>query len=193
MAYENQCGSCDNFEDRRNNSPYDTNNYNYEKGYCSWYRTYYYPDDSCISHYRARSGSSSNCYITTMLCNRLGLADDCCELQTLRSFRDNVLQQNKDYQELLYEYDVIGPAIAANLQTEEISVIKKLFDTYIKPVISLLREGKNESAISKYVEMTCSLEDYYGLTEITEVPENYDYSQGGHGKLLLKSITGLEG
>ena len=186
MAYDNQCGSCDNFEDSRKDTAYDTSNPSYIKGYCSWYGTYYYPSDSCSSNYRPRGGSSSGCYITTMLCNRLGLEDDCCELETLRDFRDNVLQQNIQYQELLYEYDTIGPVIASHLEKEDISIIEKIFETYIKPVIGLLKEGKGEAAVSKYVEMTCSLEEYYGISDEQTVPENYDYSHGGHGKVLVK-------
>ena len=37
MAYETQCGGC---------IDYDFQGDNY-KGYCSYYRSYYYPGDSC--------------------------------------------------------------------------------------------------------------------------------------------------
>ena len=112
MAYEGHCGSCGNFEGK-DGKPYNKQNPNYIKGFCNWYRAFYYPDDKCESHYRPRGGNpGGGCYITTMICDVLGKEDTCEALEVLRSFRNDVLQKDEKYAPILYEYDVVGPKIA---------------------------------------------------------------------------------
>lgn len=187
MAYESKCGSCDFFEDGVKNEAYDETNANYVKGFCSWYGAYYYPDDSCDKNYRKRgSSSSSNCYITTILCHRLGLDDDCDQLQTLRKFRKNVLQKNDQYKDILFEYDTVGPLIAKGLEKEDMLIIRGLQLSYIEPVVNFIKEGANEKAIERYKEMTKLLKAFYQIEKEEEIPQDYDISQGGHGKLVKK-------
>lgn len=187
MAYENKCGSCGNFFDMKTNELYDKSNANYVKGYCSWYKVCYYPDESCSQHYRPRESSSTDsCYITTMICTVLGMDDCCDELETLRNFRNSVLQKDSKYQELLYEYDLIGPKIAACLKCEEKDVVRKIFEKFIQPIVQLIKSYRNDEAIQKYSFMTKSLKDCYGIQAKIEVSQNYDYTMGGHGKLYQK-------
>ena len=89
--YEGQCGTCEHFFECRGNwdKPYDTNDS--DKGYCDWYKTTYYPDDSC-KHYFKRGDYRSDCYITTIVCEILGYDDDCFVLNSLRNLRDNYIQ-----------------------------------------------------------------------------------------------------
>ena len=179
MSYEGKCGSCAEFEDS-NGGKYDKSSSNYIKGYCAWYHAYYYPDDSC-HHYRGNS-DGSGCYITTMVCNVLGYEDDCDVLNTLRDFRNNVLQKNPMYSLILYEYDTIGPKIAQKLKEEDVLFVKKIYEGYLLPIVDLIKNKDNENAINKYVEMTRSLEECYGIEGMKFVPKNYDYKNGGHGK-----------
>ena len=73
MAYEGSCGSCGMFEDAKTDNLYDTSNPDYIKGFCRYYRSYYYPTENACNHYLKRGGgSSSDCYITTIVCNILG-------------------------------------------------------------------------------------------------------------------------
>ena len=108
MSYEGKCGKCVNYSFTGNNS----------KGYCSWYKTYYYPDDSC-THQKNRYEPQQGCYLTTIICNKLGYSDDCFVLNTLRSFRDNVMQKNIEYKDMLMEYDTLGPVIAQNIANDK--------------------------------------------------------------------------
>lgn len=108
MAYETQCGGCEYYDFQGD----------YNKGYCSWYRAYYYPGDDCSHQSPKATSSSSNCYITTIVCDKLGLEDDCSVLNTLREFRDNVMQQNFKYCKILFEYDVIGPKISEMIKND---------------------------------------------------------------------------
>ena len=179
MSYDGKCGSCAEFEDV-NGGQYDKNNSDYIKGYCAWYHAYYYPDDSC-HHYKGTS-SGGGCYITTMVCNVLGYEDDCDVLNTMRSLRNDVLQKDPKYSLILYEYDTIGPKIAEKLQKEDASFVKKIYEGCLLPIVDLIKNKNNEKAINKYVEMTRSLEECYGLQFNLIVPKNYDYKNGGHGQ-----------
>lgn len=185
MAYEGHCGTCVNFEET-NGQPYDKRNADYIKGYCIWYRSCYYPTDSCSSHYEARKTSSTDCYITTIVCNRLGYDDTCDSLEVLRNFRNEVLQKDEKYKEILYEYDTVGPEIASNLVGENLSIIQKIYQSFICPIVSFIKENQYETAIQKYIQMTQNLQNYYACSSSKKVPNEYDYQNGGHGKVLFK-------
>lgn len=186
MAYEGKCGSCDNFEEPRGSSPYSSTNAYYVKGYCSWYKTYYYPDDSCRNHYRPRGGSSGGCYITTMVHSILGMDDKTDSMETLRSFRDNVLQKDEKYKDVLYEYDTVGPMISEKLKQEDKKIVKEIYSSCLLPVVELIKENRNTEAIDKYRQMTKMLMIYYDIEVNNQVDKTYDYTTGGHGRLNTK-------
>lgn len=184
MAYEGRCGSCENFEDPKGRGiPYDTGNPCYVKGFCTWYKVYYYPDDKCDTHYRKRGSASSGCYITTMCHSILGMSDKSDTMQTVRSLRDNVMQKDKKYERALYEYDSIGPQIAERLKTEDKKVVKGIYNIHLLPIVKLIKKQKNEEAINRYRIMTYMLADMYGIEIKSTIPEDYDYTKGGHGKI----------
>ena len=182
MAYEDQCGSCRKFEDP-NGGPYDTSRSPYTKGHCIEWKRYYYPTEPSCSQYSSKDG----CYITTIVCERLGKSDNCEELETLRKFRKEVLQKDKRYANLLYEYDAIGPTIAEHLRMDIYSMITGVFRFFLQPVVSCIKAGNNEKAVQKYKEMTDMLKDCYGIHFQETAPSDYSYKQGGHGKLFVKS------
>ena len=186
MAYDNQCGSCEYFKDMRSNDDRYFDIRYYELGHCVWYRSCYYPDDSC-SHYKKQGSSSSLCYLTTIICNRLGYADSDENLEVMRDFRNKYLQKNQEYDSLLYEYDVVGPKISEHLMTEDLSIIQKLFLSFIKPITLLIKQGNYQNAIERYQQMTLSLKDYYGITDTLDICSDYDFSKGGHGYIKKKS------
>lgn len=177
MAYENQCGSCRHYEFAGDN----------KKGFCTWYGSYYYPDDNC-SH---QSTSAPSCYITTMVCGILGFKDDCEPLNILRGFRNNYLQQDVVYQPLLMEYDVIGPMIAENIEkqyceTHDRTPWEQCYNKYLVPTIDCIRQNNYEKAISQYTKMVNVLKDYFGLQDINVNEEDYDFTVGGHGYIKKK-------
>ncbi len=179
MAYETQCGGCIEYDYQGDNV----------KGYCSWYKCYYYPGDSC-SHQKPRE-QSGGCYITTIICNVLGYDDDHVILNTLRNFRNSVLQKDSKYLPLLMEYDSIGPIIANCIQheyqeTKETEMWVNFYNFYLSPITNLVMEDKKEEAISRYTEMVNTLKEYYGIIDLQETIPNYDISQGGHGKIKNK-------
>ena len=159
MAYDNQCGNCQYYD----SDGYDPDRYPaWYKGYCSWYRTYENPGNSCRNQKPRNTTNSSGCYITTILCGVLGKDDDDDTLNTLRGFRDNIMQQNPMYLETLQEYDVVGPIIAENIdrefkETQDVSVWKLVFSNYIEPVSKFIKDGMYDSAVAKYKEMVEAL------------------------------------
>ena len=181
MAYDGQCGSCENFQEAGSNQLYDDkHNSSLVKGYCTWYHCYYYPDDKCDSHYKEKP-RNSDCFITTVVCTRLGLDDDCHELQVLRDFRNRVLQRDEKYKGLLFEYDTIGPKIAAQLVPEDEEVIQKIQKSYLLPIVGMIEAGKNDEAIQKYQFLTRMLQHHYGIEGSGKATDDYDYRSGGHG------------
>lgn len=158
MAYKNQCGSCINFDEPKP-SPL-------KKGYCSWYRCYYYPDDTCVGdgdHYRYRG------YITTMICDRLGLEKTKEVYKTITDFQKNVMENNKQYEEDLNKYNIIGPKIANCLANEDINIINKIYITFLIPVAKMIKEDHPEQAIFKYKEMVKILKTHYCFDDKTNI------------------------
>ena len=58
----NKCGSC----------KYYTYEGEYKKGYCSWYKSYYYADDSCSHWEEGNISSTGGCFLTTACCEHKG-------------------------------------------------------------------------------------------------------------------------
>lgn len=188
MAYEGKCGSCANFEEEKGNSLYSTSNKYYVKGYCNWYRAFYYPDDSCSDHYRSRAGAGGGCFITTIVCDVLGLDDHCEVMETLRKFRGDVLQKDEQYKDILFEYDTVGPKIAEEIRKEDPSFALALYNIFLKPISNLIKKNKKEEAISNYINMTHMLEGFYCISLDDDMPNDYDYHVGGHGIKSLKKV-----
>lgn len=184
MEYYNQCGNCIEYKFAGSN----------KKGFCEWYRCYYYPDDSC-NHQKNRKEDQTGCFITTIICDILGYDDNCDVLNNLRNFRNNIMQKDITYRPLLLEYDIIGPKIANNIKIEyetnkDKSLWQKIYDIYLVPTSNLIKEAHNNKAVCKYREMVNILKEYYSLKlEMEDIRKinNYDMSTGGHGK--VKSLT----
>ena len=72
-----------------------------------WFGSYYYPDNTCGrlegDHYRSRG------YITTMVCNKLGLDKDSDVYKTISWIPKNVMEKDDSYSKLLDDYDDVGP------------------------------------------------------------------------------------
>lgn len=148
---------------------------------------------SCEEFSRDKSTSSSGCYLTTMLCSILKMPDDNPFLNTLREFRNNVLQKDEKYRALLVEYDVVGPVIANNLNNDPLKyqIAATTFLKYIKPITKLVREKKNEEAVNAYLDMTNGLKTFYDVNTTLDIEtiNNADINLSGHGVYKVKKIT----
>ena len=160
--------------------------------YCEAYGRSTYSRENMYENSRSHY-SGGGCYLTTVMCNILGYKDDNYYLQTLRTFRDNVLKQDKKYYPLLITYDVIGPIIALKLSQDENKEIiaNTMFKNYITKAVSAIEENKTNEATNIYVAMTNVLAEKYNINRniITFNPENIDLESLGHGRTRKRVLT----
>lgn len=126
--------------------------------YCSYIGKYVDPDSPGCSHNDKETNGRDDgggCYLTTAMCNVLGKADDCFELESLRAFRENYMRKDEEGTKLLSEYDTISPPIAKELEQSEnrVSIANDMLNCYINPAIDMISKGENRQAIEKYKEM----------------------------------------
>ena len=143
--------------------------------------------------YSRDNSKNPGCYLTTMMCNILKMSDNSPFLNTMRDFRNNILQQSEKYKELLVEYDIIGPIIAENLSKDphKYQISANGFFKYIKPITKFIKENKNEQAINAYTEMTEKLKSFYNINTTIDIDtiNNADIKESGHGIYKTKKIT----
>ena len=129
------------------------------------------PDDYS-GHKKSGSSSSSffddddsdeGCFLTTACIVAKGLADNCDELQTLRSYRDGYLLSREGGREDVAEYYAIAPQIVK--KNDALPGAKArwtaLYDSLVSPCVAFIREGDNEAAYRLYKETTLSLKNEY--------------------------------
>ncbi len=158
--------------------------------YINNYCKYDYMASKC-PYYQKEYGMPGGCFITTITCKILSKQDDDEVMQNLRKFRDNVLQENEEYHEVLKEYDTIGPQIAHKIENDENKeqIANVLYEKVLTPISKLVGNGENELAVEKYYQMTLLLINYYGLKhEYNSIKDNgyyyetFDVKKAGHGK-----------
>lgn len=109
------------------------------------------------------TGENTNCckccYITTAVCDTLGLPDDCDELTTLRWFRDEVMERTQAGREEVAEYYRTAPKIvkAINERPDSDALYRRLYLTSIQPAVLAVRRGHMQAAHTLYCEMVNSL------------------------------------
>lgn len=156
MAYvkENTCGSCKNYEYEGENT----------KGFCSYYRSYYYPDDNC-GHWEMNDNCSATggCFLTSACCRYKGLPDDCAELEALRRFRDGFLREQTYGPEMirLYYEDAPGIVEAIEKSSDRDSVYQCIYHE-IETLLQLIENDEPDTAVVLYMLMVYKLKNRLG-------------------------------
>jgi hypothetical protein len=103
------------------------------------------------------------CYITTAVCLSQGKADDCYELNTLRSYRDQYLMRTKEGRALVDEYYEIAPGIVfvIGMQKEPDRIYEEILKDYLMPCIRYVEEGEYEACKELYCRMVGRLRSRY--------------------------------
>ena len=169
----------------------DKNPYNKNEDYCMAYRKYVDPNSHACSRYFEYNEKLKNngCYITTAICNILGMDDNNIYLNSLRSFRDNVLAKDDNLKMILAQYDIVGPMVSYNLNNDPFRRTKSLmlFELYIKPIVKLLANKQYTEAILKYEQMTNELIDSYAIKKKDINMNELDLNDIGKGhKIKIK-------
>ena len=137
--------------------------------------------------YSKSTQSSSGCYITTIVCDILGLEDNV--LNSLRNFRDNIMAKDEKYKYLLAEYDIIGRIIAVKIKNDPTNHMMSLaiYETFIREVCDFINKKEYLNAIKTYTNMVKGLIKYYNITRVItqDEIENLDIKKLGHGKIIV--------
>lgn len=166
-TFDGCCGSCKHMN---------TNDYWHHKGncYCTERRKYYNLTERKCSYYeydpyKDYRDLNNRWYIVSAICKILGLSDNYECVSLLHNFRVNVLEKDTRYDDMLAEYDIVGPVIANLLKSdcESKELCKKLLQVYLIKVLELIKNGDNEEALNKYIDMVNLLRDIYGIKDIS--------------------------
>ena len=103
------------------------------------------------------------CFITTAAVNTLGLKDDGFELNTLRSFRDNILKKMPDGEQKVQEYYRIAPLIVQGIAktNDKEGIYRDLWTTHIYPSVEAILRHKYLTALQVYEDMVNKLKRRY--------------------------------
>lgn len=170
-----------------------------ERPISSHYIDYYCKNDAyhCPT-YEEYYGSTSTCFITTITCAILKKDEDDVVMNNLRKFRDEILQKNDKYSDILKLYDSIGPVISSNIMHDiyKEEVAKEIYEK-LKRFTSLIESKKYDEAARNYVIMTLRLVKEYGLDSMyRNMRDNnfgykdneFDITKAGHGKKVVKTL-----
>lgn len=139
--------------------------------YCFETRSYVRGDSYTCRWFDQRD--LGGCYLTTAFCHILGYKDDCYELEILRQFREQYLRGTKEGDNLLEEYETIGPKISNLLYLDPFrtDMVEKMGLQYIYPAISFINEGRFEDAKDTYIDMVNMLKERYhvGLINVSSI------------------------
>jgi hypothetical protein len=105
----------------------------------------------------------SGCFITTACVENQGLSDDCFELQTLRKYRDVLVQEDDAFRSKVLEYYRKAPLIIQEIEKtgNSAAIYNNLYHDMIQPCVSLLNTGKTEEAKSLYLNCYEHLSECY--------------------------------
>jgi len=113
--------------------------------------------DTGKSRSKKDSGGGNGCFLTTAACEYQCLPDDCYELQTLRSFRDNILMPNLGGKALVHEYYQVAPGLVSLL--DDASVADLVWEQ-IQKTVGFIENNRNEDAKKCYTNMVNPLKKH---------------------------------
>jgi hypothetical protein len=106
--------------------------------------------------YKKASGS---CFITSSVCFAMGMDDDCDELMTIRSFRDNWMR-NQDFGDAdIADYYRYAPKIceSINASGKAKNIYREIYQKYIFHCVQYIKNHDNSSCYELYKDMVNSL------------------------------------
>jgi hypothetical protein len=104
------------------------------------------------ARYHKDPPAGSKCFITSACVFARGLPDDCEELTTLRTFRDNYIMSAPGGPELIREYYEVAPGIVDRIlaSNESERILSSLYDELVVPSVMLIVNGECQEALLHY-------------------------------------------
>ena len=129
--------------------------------YYKYCRNYDYKDCPIYKH----QSSSGGCFLTSACTAAHGLPDDCYELQTLRSFRDNWLIKTEGGIAAISHYYITAPKIvdAIDRTPNPKAIYEKIYTEIILPCVKFIENRQYEDAFTIYRNMVLQFELEFSL------------------------------
>ena len=131
-------------EGLRRHGHIDENGYVYDEGLRRIGRI----DEDCVRKIFGAEEPKPGCFLTSACVEAMGLPDDCYELNTLRSFRDEYLSSYPGGRDEIDEYYLVAPKVVAAIRGSgsPIEVFKAIYNDLIQPCVHYIERGENENA-----------------------------------------------
>lgn len=173
------CGNCAYFDLKQKE-------YWGDRYYCTETCKYKEKSDSACYRYIKRPDEGykkPGCFITTVICYKLGFRDNCEYLINLRNLRETYLKSIPAGIRLLQEYDQIGPIISAELLSCPVVDAELLMIKFIRPCNEAIKTKNYDLATKIYLNMVEELKDRFSVAlEGIEVNYENPYSLEDLGK-----------
>lgn len=101
------------------------------------------------------NNSGSGCYVTTACVEYMGLDDNCDELETLRYYRDILVEKDENFRNEVLDYYRKAPVIVQKIMqsSEKEECLEDLYKQLVQKCVSLLKEERFEEAKKHYMEV----------------------------------------
>ena len=125
-------------------------------------------------------------HIATLICNLLGKDKNDEIYLSIKALRDDFLEKDEIYSDLLKEYDLIGPLICCHilLETNKKDIAFNLYNTFLKSAAQFWNNGEPENALLTYLTMYESLKEKYHLNDY--LINNFDREPSDTKKLIKR-------
>lgn len=127
---------------------------------CDMYRKLFHPDAPKCEYYfySSMAHEHNKCYLTTACVEYYGKPDDCYELQTLRNFRDDILETTTEGRKMCEEYYRIAPPIVDRLHKLNDSANYEYIYAKILDCIKYIENKEYEKAVEVYKDMCIKMQ-----------------------------------
>jgi hypothetical protein len=103
----------------------------------------------------AASNAGGGCYVTSAVCDTLGLPDDCYTLKVLRNFRDTYLMRSNVGRAFVEEYYATAPALCERMRNraDAREYVARLYERFILPALLAIEGADLARAFKIYRTM----------------------------------------
>jgi len=115
----------------------------------------------------AAGGGGGMCFITTAVCEYMGLSDDCEMLNAFRKLRDEYMKKDEKMLKEVEEYYKIAPVIVdlINKSEHKESILRDTLIDYLIPAFKEIKNKNYKKAYEIYVELVSELKDEFTIID----------------------------